>query len=80
MLIHVTKKGETLQSIARRYTVSAARLARDNGLAAEQEPVEGQALAILYPARVHFVRRGDTTASVARRYGVSERQRSKSAK
>lgn len=74
MLIHVTKKGETLQSIARRYTVSAARLARDNGLAAGEEPVEGQALAILYPARVHFVRRGDTTASIARRYGVSERQ------
>ena len=74
MLIHVTEKDETLQSIARRYTVSAARLARDNGIAAGQEPVEGQALAILYPARVHLARRGDTTASIARRYGVSERQ------
>ena len=40
MLIHVTEKDETLQSIARRYTVSAARLARDNGIAAGQEPVD----------------------------------------
>lgn len=74
MLIHVTREGETLQSIARRYTVSAARLARDNGLASGEEPVAGQALAILYPARVHLARRGDTTASIARRYGVSERR------
>ena len=74
MLIHVTKPGETLASIARAYTVSAARLARENGLAEGEEPVAGQALAILYPARVHLVRQGDTTASIARRYGVSERQ------
>ena len=74
MLIHVTKPGETLASIARAYTVSAARLARENGLAEGEEPVAGQSLAILYPARVHLVRQGDTTASIARRYGVSERQ------
>ena len=74
MILHVVQQGETLDAIARRYTVSVRRLALENGLAQGKPLVPGQVLAVLYPLQTVQVRRGETLAALSRRTGVSRRQ------
>ena len=71
MLIHIVRRGDTLWSIARRYGTSVSRLRADNGLAADQALVVGQALIVTLPSVVHTVQTGDTLWSIARRYGIT---------
>lgn len=80
---HVVQPGETLASIAARYGVSAAALARANGISNPNYIRIGQVLVIpgssssggatggATTAGVYTVRAGDTLGSIAARYGVS---------
>jgi len=71
---HVVQKGETLSSIAARYSVGTAELARANRLRDADMLKRGQKL--LIPTRSasfteHTVARGESLATIARRYKVS---------
>lgn len=74
MYIHVVSRGDTLDSIAGRYGVSASRIAIDNALPATQPLVVGQALLILLPEVVHQVAAGDTVYRIAEMYQTSRMQ------
>ncbi len=74
MEIHVVRTGETLEDIARRYGVSAERIALDNDLADPARLVPGQTLVILYPRQTYTVQPGDTLLSIAEAYGVTTNQ------
>ena len=74
MLIHVVEPGETLDTIAAQYGVSAIRLAENNGITNPARLVVGQALCIQYPEIVHTVAAGESLPSVAEEYGVSINQ------
>jgi spore germination protein len=67
MEIHVVQPGETLYSIAQRYSIPLARLIRDNGLEPDARLVIGQVLIITYPVLTYTVQEGDTLESVADR-------------
>lgn len=71
MVIHVVSIGETIESVAQQYGVSAERLAYDNQLAQSESLVEGQALLVLFPTQVHQVVEGETLAAIANVYQVS---------
>jgi LysM repeat protein len=71
---HVVQKGETLSTIAARYGVSTAELARANRLRDADMVKRGQKLLIpTKPAAFveHTVARGDSLATIAKRYKVS---------
>lgn len=70
MEIYVVKSGETLQSIAGRFGVSAARLAYDNEITGSQLVV-GQALLIVKPEIVYTIENGDTLQNIANKFSVS---------
>ncbi len=69
--IYVVRRGDTVRSIARRYGVSYQRILSDNGLAASDTLVVGQALLILFPDEVYTVRPGDSLFSIARAFGTT---------
>lgn len=72
--VHVVKRGETLTSIAERYGVAVATLARANKLRDQDLLRRGQKLQIpASPATfvTHRVVRGDSLASIAKRYRCS---------
>jgi len=80
---HVVQRGESLSSIANRYGVSLAELARTNGLGTRSWLYAGQSLnipqkggsAATAPAGgAHVVQAGETLASIARRYGTTVAQ------
>ncbi len=64
MEIHVVNAGETLQSIATQYGVSAERIAYDNEIVGA-ELVVGQALLIAIPETIYTIQNGDTIQSIA---------------
>lgn len=74
MEIHVVRAGETLESIARQYGISAERIAQDNGLAEPSQLVTGQTLVILYPSQTYTVQAGDTLQSIAADLGITVNQ------
>lgn len=65
MIIHVVQSGETIEAIAEKYNISAARLIQDNNLLPQDTLVPGQAIVIVYPEQVYIVKEGDTLASIA---------------
>lgn len=67
MEIYVVQPGDTVQSIAERFGVSAVRLAYDNEVAGEGLVV-GQALIILRPDAVYTIENGDTLESIAEQF------------
>jgi LysM repeat protein len=84
-LVHTVQPGEGFTVIARRYGVSAAKLAAANGLTLGSVIVPGQKLRVpgrkaaptsptvtsgLAPVVVHTVQPGEGFAVIARRYGV----------
>ncbi|HEX5583369.1 LysM peptidoglycan-binding domain-containing protein [Gaiella sp.] len=86
MRIHVVRPGEGFTQIARQYRVSAAKLARANGLTLASVIVPGQKLRVpgkvapskrpaaagrSTPVVVHTVQAGEGFSAIARRYGVS---------
>lgn len=74
MTIHVVKSGDTINTIATQYGVSADRIIVDNQLPNAQNLVIGQSLGIRFPDVVHTVVAGDTLNSVALQYGVTVNQ------
>ena len=79
---HVVSSGETLSSIANRYGVSIAAIARANKLDDPNLVVTGQRLRVPgtgggsapgATSSTHTVRAGETLSSIASRYGVSVR-------
>ena len=65
MEIHVVTPGETIYSIAQRYSIPIDRLIRDNGLDPDAPLVTGQILIITYPLLTYTVQEGDTLESIA---------------
>lgn len=70
MEIYVVNAGDTLQSIAAQYGVSAERVAYDNDLLGA-ELVVGQALIIAIPETVYTIQNGDTLQSIADTFGTT---------
>lgn len=71
MTIHTVAAGETLDSIATRYGVSATLIAEVNGIEDSVSLVVGQALLILVPAEIYTVQSGDSIYGIARQYNTS---------
>ncbi len=63
MEIYVVNTGDTLESIAAQYGVSAERVAYDNDISGA-ELVVGQALIIAIPETVYTIQNGDTLQSI----------------
>lgn len=64
MEFYVVQPGDTIQSIAERFNVSAARLAYDNEIAGGNLVV-GQALIVLTPETIYTIENGDTLEGIA---------------
>lgn len=71
MIIHVVAPGDTIESIARQYRISAFQIISDNELSEPEQLVVGQTLVILFPAQTHRVSAGETLSSIALQYGIS---------
>jgi spore germination protein len=71
MIIHIVAEGETIDSIAELYGVSAERLALENGIFIPVNLAVGETLVILRPEIVYTVQEGDTLDSIAKRYNTS---------
>ncbi|MDX2005017.1 MAG: LysM peptidoglycan-binding domain-containing protein [Meiothermus sp.] len=65
---HTVQQGDTLFSIARRYSTTVEVIQRLNGLEGTALRL-GQVLRLPLPVVQHTVQRGDTLFSIARRYG-----------
>lgn len=68
---HKVKKGETIDKIARKYSITTERLIEINGLTSKKlKP--GQQILIKSPKPdMHIVKKGDTLWNIAVRYGIS---------
>ena len=73
MEIHIVNIGDTLQSIAAQYGVSAERVAYDNNIAGT-DLVVGQALIIAIPETIYTIQNGDTIQSIAAAFGTTALQ------
>ncbi len=73
-MIHVVEAGETINSIADKYQMSAERLILDNDITNPMNLVIGQTIVIAYPLITHTVEESDTIGSIADKYGVTVNQ------
>lgn len=71
MIIHVVEQGETINSIAERYDISAERLALENGISTPVNLAVGETIVILQPEIVYTVQKGDTLDSIATSHNTS---------
>ena len=71
MEIYVVQSGDTVYSIAQKFSVSVERLVSDNALDPNRELVLGQALLVLRPKVIHTFRQGESLFSIAESYGTS---------
>lgn len=71
MDIYIVQAGDTIQSIANKFTISVEKLIRDNGLINATTLVLGQAIIILYPQKTYVVKPGDTLSTIAETNGIS---------
>ncbi|NLK28387.1 MAG: LysM peptidoglycan-binding domain-containing protein [Clostridiales bacterium] len=74
MEIYVVQSGDTIQSIAERFGVSAERIITDNELPNPNNLVVGQSIGIRIPEVVHTVAEGDSLFSIAEQYNVDPSQ------
>ena len=70
MIIYVVQNGDTVYSVAERYSVSPLRLASDNGLELWDTLVVGQTLVVLIPKTAYTILPGDTLYSIAEKFGT----------
>jgi len=70
MVIHTVKSGETVDSIARSYSVPPERIITDNFLTDPNSLAVGQTLVILFPRLTYTVRAGDTLSKISEMFGV----------
>lgn len=71
---HKVRRGETLYSIARNYSVSIKQLRRLNGLGRRSRIRPGKKLLVRASGAVpahYIIKKGDTFEKIARRYGLS---------
>jgi len=71
MIIHVAGEGETINSIARLYGLSAERLALENGIGPAVNLAVGETIVILFPEIVYTVQNGDTLSGIASAHNIS---------
>lgn len=71
MIIHVVRPGETIDSIAEDYGISAKRLAIENGISSPVNLAVGESIVILIPEITYIVQDGDTLSSIARSFNIS---------
>jgi spore germination protein len=71
MLIHVVQNGETMNSIADKYGVSADRLMIENGRMDSDRLVVGETIVILYPDITYTIQEGDTLDGIADRFEIT---------
>ncbi len=71
MDIYVVKEGDTIDSIAEAYGVTANQLIVDNGITNINNLVIGQTVVITYPSKTHIVQEGDTLNSIAENSGIT---------
>lgn len=74
MEIHVVSVGESIASIARRYSIPASQILNDNQLPDPAQLVVGQTLVIRFPRQIHTVQTGQTVFSIAQQYHLTPRQ------
>ncbi|MDD6800925.1 MAG: LysM peptidoglycan-binding domain-containing protein [Firmicutes bacterium] len=71
MIIHVVKEGETLDSIAALYGVTAQQIAAQNEILPPYLLAVGQTLVILFYNRFYTVKSGDTLSGIAAEYNTT---------
>lgn len=71
MILHTVEPGQTIDTIAAMYGVSADRLTFDNQIYNPTRLVVGQTLLILIPEIVHQVRVNESVYSIASDYGIT---------
>lgn len=71
MIIHVVKEGETLDSIAALYGVTAQQIAAQNEILPPYSLAVGQTLVILFYNRFYTVKSGDTLSGIAAEYNTT---------
>lgn len=71
MTIHVVKLGETIYSIADKYSVSAERLMIENQIKNPNDLIVGEAIVILYPEITYTIQPGDTLGVIAEKFDVT---------
>lgn len=71
MILHVVAQGDTIESIAANYGVSATSLILDNELDYQDSLVVGQVIVIVYPQLTYRVQEGDTLFDIAEINNVS---------
>lgn len=74
MTIYTVKAGDTIESIAQQFGVSAERIIIENELPNPQNLVIGQNIGIRIPDVVHTVVEGNTVFSIAQQYQVTPNQ------
>ena len=74
MQIHVVKTGETIESIASTYGMTAERLIQENELNNPSKLVVGQTIVILKPIKTYTVVEGDNLQTIATKNGVDRIQ------
>lgn len=71
MIIHVVKPGDTIQTIADYYGITADKIIADNGYKNPKDLIIGQSFVIVIPERIYTVKEGDTLESIATDYNLS---------
>jgi spore germination protein len=71
MDIHVVQPGDTIDTIAKAYGVTASQLIIENGITNSNNLVIGQTIVIAYPNKTYIVQAGDTLNSIADNNGIS---------
>lgn len=71
MILHTVEPGQTIDTIAAIYGISADRLTFDNQIYNPARLVVGQTLLILIPEIVHQVRVNESIYSIAADYGIT---------
>ncbi len=71
MDIYVVQPGDTIISIANKFSVPIYQLIQDNGFGNTIHLANGQAIVIVYPTNTHIVREGDTLQSIAEAYNTT---------
>ncbi len=71
MKIHTVKKGETIFSIAEKYTTSPEKIIEYNGIRNPNKLAVGNKLLIVIPTKTYTAKYGDTLEKIQNRFSVS---------